>query len=133
MITESLKSHFLNLYHIALCDLQIEPVELEKLYSIGLEKGVTPSEIDSIVLHPDKIKFFVPNTLDLKIEFLYDLAQISWSDGVIDQNERNTLELFCKKFGFDQENISPVVDFVLDEVSKNTALSEVLKIVNQNL
>ena len=54
MLTDLLKSHFLNLYHIALCDMQIEPVELEKLYSIGIEKGISTSEIDSIVLHPDK-------------------------------------------------------------------------------
>ena len=133
MLTDLLKSHFLNLYHIALCDMQIEPVELEKLYSIGIEKGISTSEIDSIVLHPDKIKFHAPNTLDLKIELLYDMALIAWSDGVIDVNERNTMELFCKKFGFEEENITTIVDFVLDEGNKKTELVEVLKIVNQNL
>ncbi len=133
MLTDSLKSHFLNLYHIALCDLQIDPIELEKLYSIGIDKGISPSDIDSIVLHPDQVKFVIPDTLELKIEYLYDLAIISWSDDIIDDNERNTLEIFCKKFGFDSENISSVVDFILDEARKNTTLSEVQSIVNQNI
>ncbi|WP_395051737.1 hypothetical protein [Flavobacterium sp.] len=133
MVTESQKSHFLNLYHIALCDMQIEPIELEKLYLIGVEKGISNEEIDTIVLHPDKIKFHVPESVDQKIEYLFELAQIAWSDGKIDQNEKLTLELFCSKFGFAQEHVSTITQFILDEVEKNTKLSEVLSIVNQNL
>jgi uncharacterized tellurite resistance protein B-like protein len=133
MVTELQKSHFLNLYHIALCDMQIEPSELEKLYLIGSEKGITSQEIDSIVLHPDKVKFIIPESIEQKIEYLYELAQIAWSDGKIDSNEKFTLELFCSKFGFEQENISTITKFVLDEVEKKTKLSDVLSIVQQNL
>ena len=133
MVTESQKSHFLNLYHIALCDMQIEPTELEKLYLIGSEKGITSEEIDSIVLHPDKIKFIIPESIEQKIEYLYDLAQIAWSDGKIDNNEKFTLELFCSKFGFEQDHISTITQFILDEVEKKTKLSDVLLIVRQNL
>lgn len=133
MITETQKSHFLNLYHMALCDIQIEPIELEKLYLIGIDKGISSFEVDNIVLHPDKVKFIAPQSIEQKIEYLYDLAQIAWSDRIIDINERNTLELFCSKFGFEKEHISTITQFILDEVEKGTKLSDVLSIVHQNL
>lgn len=133
MITESQKSHFLNLYHIALCDMQIEPVELEKLYLIGMARGVTTQEIDVIVLHPDRVKFIVPESVEQKIEYLFELAQMAWSDGKIDPNEKSTLDLFCSKFGFEQENISTITQFILDQVEKKAKLSDVLSIVKQNL
>lgn len=133
MVTETQKSHFLNLYHIALCDMQIEPIELEKLYLLGIEKGISMEDIDAIVLHPDKVKFFIPESVDQKIEYLYDLAQIAWSDGKIDQNEKVTLELFCSKFGFEQEHVSTITQFILDEVEKKTNLNDILSIVHQNL
>jgi len=130
---EKLKSHFLNLYHMALSDTVIDTKELEMLYLIGEEKGISKTEINSVVLEPNTINFVAPETILEKIESLYDFARIAWADGRIDDNEKRLLEIFSAKFGFEEENIPTIVQFLLDEAQKDTAKEDVFKIVNQNL
>lgn len=128
-----LQSHFLNLYSIALADAQIEATELEALYKIGQEKGIEPSAIDEIILHPDKVKFIFPDTLEEKIIYLYDFAKIVLADGVIDKNERVTLELFCNRFGFEEENVHAIADFLIAAAKNNMGLNDLLQFINENL
>jgi uncharacterized tellurite resistance protein B-like protein len=128
-----LKGHFLNLYHMALTDAEVDTKELEMLYIIGKEKGITKAEIDAVVVQPDSIKFSSPKTLIEKVECLYDFARIAWADGKIDNNEKILMEYFSSRFGFQDENISTIVEFLLDEVEKGTSKDEVFKIVNENI
>lgn len=41
--------------------------------------------------------------------------------------------MFSKKFGFVQENIPTIVQFLLDAAQKDTAKEDIFKIVNENL
>jgi uncharacterized tellurite resistance protein B-like protein len=132
-LDEIQKGHFLNLYHMALCDVEVDTTELEALYRIGEEKGIDKAEIDSIVLRPDLIKFSPPETILEKMEYLYDLAQIAWADGKIDASERRAMDMFSAKFGFQEENIPIIIQFLVDEAEKGTTKEQVLKIVSENL
>lgn len=129
----TLKGHFLNLYHMALSDAEVDTTELEMLYKIGEEKGVSRIEIDEVVIRPDTIKFSPPESVLEKIESLYDFARIAWADGKIDENEERVMTMFCKKFGFEKENVPTIVKFLLDEAHKGTSKEEILKIVTENL
>jgi uncharacterized tellurite resistance protein B-like protein len=129
----SLKGHFLNLYHIALSDLQVATTELEMIYKIGEEKGVSRAEIDEIVISPDSVKFTAPESVLEKIESLYDFARIAWADGKIDENEERIMTLFCTKFGFELENVPTIVKFLLEEAQKETSKEIIFKIVSENL
>lgn len=130
---EKLKNHFLNLYHMALSDTEIDASELTLIYLIGEEKGITKEEINAVVLQPDSIRFYFPETVFEKVDSLFDLARIAWADGIIDDNERKLLNLFAKKFGFEDENIPTIVQLLLDEVKKGTTRDELLKIVTNNI
>ena len=130
---EQLKSHFLNMYHMALSDTQIDISELKVLYTIGEERGISKEEIDSIVLRPDLIKFSSPKDVYEKIEYLYDFARIAWADGVIDENEKRLLHTLGKKFGFEEENIFEIAEFLLEEAEKKTPKELIFKIVTENL
>jgi uncharacterized tellurite resistance protein B-like protein len=127
-----LQSHFLNLYAMALSDMQIDTVELETLYRIGQDKGIEKSQIDNVILHPDKVRFTFPDTLEEKIVHLFDFAKVILADGKVDQNERKTLELFCARFGFEDDNIISIADFLLDSATKGVSINELLSIINQN-
>lgn len=129
----TLKGHFLNLYHMALSDAEVDTTELEMLYKIGEEKGVSKIEIDELVIRPDKIKFTTPETVLEKIESLYDFARIAWADGKIDENEERAMAMFCSKFGFENENVPIIVKFLLDEAQKGTSKEIIFKIVSENL
>lgn len=132
-LEHTLKSHFLNLYHMALSDTEADTRELEMLYLIGEEKGISRSEIDQAVIGADQIKFTIPETILEKIESLYDFARIAWADGKVDANEKQLLGLFCRKFGFEEVNIPLIVEFLLEEAEKGTDKSDIFKIVNENL
>jgi len=130
---DKLKSHFLNLYAMALSDSQIGTVELEMLYKIGEEKGVDKSQIDHVILNPGNVKFSLPETLNEKVIYLYDFAKIILADGVVDENERKMLELFCNRFGFEEENVSSIADFLIGSAKDNIPVNDLLLIINENL
>ncbi len=128
MIDEVLKSHFLNLYHILLSDTVVDPTELATLYAIGIEKGVDKEEINQLLFTPCQI--VIPQALETKIEYLYDFARMIWSDNNIDENELQTLKLFCRKFGFYEENIEEICQFLLERAKQRMTTQEVINQIN---
>ncbi len=132
-MTDILQSHFLSLYALALSDTQIDTLELESLYKIGQEKGIEKSEIDNVILNPDKVKFTFPDSLNEKITYLYDFAKIILADGVVDKHERTTLELFCNRFGFEEENIPSIAEFLISSAKENMEVTTLLQLINENL
>jgi uncharacterized tellurite resistance protein B-like protein len=118
---------------MAISDANADVRELEMLYQIGQARGVTRAEIDTLLLQPNQAGITQPETVLEKIECLYDLSLIAWADGSVDPQERKALELFCSRFGFKDENISQLCDFVLEEASRNTSKEQLLQMVSQNL
>jgi hypothetical protein len=132
-LTPELKTHFLNLYQMALSDSQIDIRELETLYRIGEARGVGRTDIDALLLQPGPANFSPPDTILEKVDCLYDLCLIAWADGVLDQDEKQTLELYCSRFGFRDENIAIICEFLLEKASKGTPKEQVLSTVSQSL
>ncbi|MDD4111377.1 MAG: hypothetical protein PHS54_07580 [Clostridia bacterium] len=132
-ITDDLKSHFLNLYSIALSDCQIDTVELNLLYRIGEENNVPKESIEYLILHPNDVRFTMPDDILKKIEYLFDFARMIYADKVIDPAEVQIMKKFCSKFGFADENLEELANFFINEVQKGTSKHEIFNIVNQNL
>ncbi len=124
-ITPSIKSHFLNLYNLALSDNTIDASELELLYKIGLEKGIDKEEINEIVLSPGTT-IIIPNNIEEKISNLYDLARLAWADEEIKVEEIELIKKFCSKYGFLDENVSDIAKYLLEKAKENTPPEEIL-------
>ena len=58
---------------------------------------------------------------------------MTWADGKVDEFERNALIRFCKIFGFVDENILEIADFLLEEAKKGTNKNSLMQIINNNL
>lgn len=129
---QSLQSHFLNLYSMALSDTQIDTAELEIIYRIGQTKGIDKNSIDEIILNPDKVKFTPPKSIEEKILYLFDFAKIIISDGIIDENEKNTLKIFCSKFEFEDDNINSIVEFLIEAATNNLQNEDIIKMIKEN-
>ncbi|ALL06071.1 hypothetical protein AQ505_11555 [Pedobacter sp. PACM 27299] len=112
-IPEKLKAHFLRLYQMAICDEDFSAIELKMLYSFAEDRGITAKNLDEILLRPINSKNHFPESIEEKIEYLYDLSLMIWADGVVDENERAALEKYIKMFGFLEENIPQIADFFL--------------------
>jgi len=125
-ITEKLKAHFLRLYQMAICDNNFSELELKMLYRFAEERGITAQNLDKILLNPIDSKTMLPESLNEKIEYLYDLTLMIWADEQIDDNERSALEKYIQLFGFVDENIAGIADYFLDAVKLGKTKNEII-------
>jgi len=132
MLTEELKSHFLNMYLIAMSDNDFDEKEMNTIIKIGEDKGITKKEFENIIINPTSISFKIPNDTIVKIEYLFDFAKIIWADGKVDEKERISLFDFCLKFDFDEEASKELTEWLL-EIAKNDLNHEQLHIEIEKL
>lgn len=126
MISTELKSHFLRLYQIAFSDDNFDVLEMQMLYKFAEERGVTKEQLNEILLNPSH-NSSIPETLELRVEYLYDLAIMIWADGKVTEDEYTTLKKYCKKFEFLDENITDLADYLLDCAKEGISKEKIIK------
>ncbi|CAM1358398.1 conserved hypothetical protein [Tenacibaculum sediminilitoris] len=125
-ITTELKSHFLRLYEMAFADEDFDVLEMQMLYKFAEERQISKQELDNILLSSQQ-ENLIPERLELKIEYLYDLAVMIWADEKVTEDEMVTLKKYCLKFGFLEENIEELTDFLIENAKKHTPKAALLK------
>ena len=123
------KSQFLALYRMVLADGVIDPLELETIYRIGTESyGLTQDEItDSLQNAGTSLQ--LPQTIEDKVKFLFNLAEVAWADGVIEPSEKELLRKYVIQLGFEEENAHQITEFMLNAVEKGQTVEEILSII----
>ncbi|WP_452223497.1 hypothetical protein [Lacinutrix chionoecetis] len=129
MISTELKSHFLRLYQIAFSDDNFDILEMQMLYSFAEERGLTKEQLNEILLNPSHDSS-IPESLELRVEYLYDLAVMIWADGKVTDDEYNTLKKYCKKFEFLDENIIELTDYLLESAKKGVNKEDIIRDIN---
>ena len=132
MISTELKSHFLRLYQMAFSDDNFDIVELQMLYKFAEERGVTKDELDNILLHPSH-ETSIPNSIEKRIEYLYDLSVMIWADNIVTDDEKATLKKYCLKFGFLDENIEDLSNFLLDKAKEGLTKEALINLIQEEL
>ncbi|GAA4163950.1 hypothetical protein GCM10022217_33740 [Chryseobacterium ginsenosidimutans] len=125
-ITENLKAHFLRLYQMAICDDDFSALELKMLYKCAEERGISSKNLDEILLNPINLKSLVPQTIEEKVDYLYDLTVMIWADGIVSPNEYSAMEKYVLMFGFLEENVTAIVDYLIEAVKIGKNKSEIL-------
>ncbi len=129
-ISAELKSHFLRLYKMALSDDDFDVLELNMLYHFAEERGIPKEELEKLLLNPIDHESAIPESLDKRIEYLYDLAKMIWADEKITEDERNTLKKYCKKFEFLDENVEELTKYLLTCAQKGVKVEEIINQIN---
>tara|TARA_B100001059_G_C17674459_1_gene496249 strand:- start:549 stop:953 length:405 start_codon:yes stop_codon:yes gene_type:complete len=124
-INTELKSHFLRLYQIALSDENFSHLEMQLLYKFAEERAISKIELDAI-LTGYAGDVIVPQTLEMKIEYLYDFALMIWADEVVSIDEEITLKKYIKVFGFIEENIDELSAYLLRSAKEHKPKNEIL-------
>ncbi len=130
ILSENLKLHFLRLYKIALSDSQFNTLDIKWLYDFALKTGISEKYLDEILQSSSNIQDNFPETLNEKVELMYDLSQMIWADGKVDEKERYALEKYIRIFGFLEENIVPLADFFIEAVQDGISKNEILQKIN---
>ena len=125
-ITENLKAHFLRLYQMAICDDDFSALELKMLYKCAEERGISSKNLDEILLNPINIKSLVPQTIEEKVDYLYDLTVMIWADGIVSPNEYSAMEKYVLMFGFLAENVKAIVDYLIEAVKIGKNKTDIL-------
>lgn len=130
VMTIQLKSHFLRLYEMALSDDNFDVLELQMLYYLAEERGISKEELDKLFLSPVHEESGIPEDLHVRIAYLYDLTCVMWADGKITGDELNTLKKYCKKFEFLEENIDDLANYLISCVQNGIEKNEIIKQLN---
>lgn len=127
-----LKSHFLSLYCMVMADGIVDAKELGALYRIGRENyQISVEEINKAVTSAGT-SFVAPEKITDRIGILYEMAEIAWADGKIDEMEKSLLSRYAVRLGFKKENATDIADFILQEVKKGTRLEQIIDAVVNN-
>lgn len=128
-MNEKLKPLFLNLYAMVLADDKVDPQEIATLYEIGSrDYGLTPSDVNQYSF--GKKVPYEPQTLEEKVRFLYNLGEIAWADGVIDEKEKSLLKDYAAKLNFLDENLDTITNVIL-EATQPSSKKEFEQLMNE--
>lgn len=124
---EKLKSHFLNIFCMTAADDNVDPRELETMFSIGeKDYGLTKQEIEEAIVKGNTA-FYKPETFEERVRYLYDLALIAWADKKLEDSERIFLKKYALKFDVNEEKVDEFVDFLLEKAKLNRPVEEIIK------
>lgn len=129
MISTELKSHFLRLYQIAFSDDNFDVLEMQMLYKFAEERGFSKEQLNEVLLNPSHDSS-IPESLEKRVEYLYDLAVMIWADKKVTEDEYITLKKYCRKFEFLEDNIKELADYLLDSAKKDIPKEEIIKNIN---
>ena len=125
-IPMELKSHFLRLYQMALSDDNFSHLEMQLLYKFAQERGVSQLELENILTgHSGKVT--IPESIEKRIEYLYDFALMIWADDIVTEDERIALNKYILKFEFLEENVEALSTYLLENAKQDTPKEAILK------
>ncbi len=118
---------------MALVDSKFDEKEIAILYRLGEEKGIPRDKIDTMLLSPAGSGHLQPpETLSEKIEYLYDYAKMILADGVVHDDEIRTLEKFCGRFQFEENNIPLIAQLLIEAAKNDMPKTDLIDFVTQN-
>lgn len=114
---------------MAFSDDNFDVLEMKMLYKFAEDRGLTKEQLNDILLNPSHDSS-IPESLEQRVEYLYDLAVMIWADEKVTDDEYITLKKYCKKFEFLDENIDQLAEYLLDSAKKNISKEEIIKEIN---
>tara|TARA_B110000285_G_C15008445_1_gene555154 strand:+ start:778 stop:1128 length:351 start_codon:yes stop_codon:yes gene_type:complete len=116
---------------MAFSDDNFDKLELKMLYYFAEKRGISEEQLQQVLLNPLMEDTEIPDTINEKIDYLNDLAKMIWADGIVTDDERNTLLKYCKRFGFLDENLKGLVDFLLECAKENLSVEDIIIKINE--
>lgn len=116
---------------MVMADGVVEAKELESLYRIGRENyNLSSEEINKCVISSGST-FIPPTNSEDCISILYEMAEVAWADGKIDNTEIDLLARYAVRFGYKEENAKDIANFLLSQVKNGVCKSDVInQIIN---
>lgn len=125
-ITPEQRNHLIDLYRLALVDEDFDMREVFLLTELCKKYNVNLNEI-SIKLTSTKHEVLIPESVEERIKYLYELTQMAWADNIIQDCERDMLRNYALRYDFLEENVDSIVDYLIDSVRDGKTLESIYK------
>ncbi|WP_339700415.1 hypothetical protein [uncultured Marixanthomonas sp.] len=114
---------------MAFSDDNFDRLEMQMLYNFAEQRGLTKEQLNEILLNPSH-DTAIPESVEARVEYLYDLAVMIWADEVVTEDEYVTLKKYCQKFEFLEENITELTDYLLEAAKKKLPKEKIIQAIN---
>lgn len=128
------EDHFAAMVRVAMSDGLINGAEKAFLDRLALNLNISDQEYKQILKDYKTHPINPPLSYDKRLERLYDLARMVWSDHIEEKGQVKMLRKFCIGLGFNPENVKYITDKALTLVHYEVDLEEFterMKTMNQ--
>ncbi len=128
------KSYFAALVKIAFIDSSMSDEELRYLEKMSMNLGLSSDEFVKILKYPDKYPLDPPLDYNDRIEQLFNLTNMIFSDNEVKLNEVKLVRSLAIGLGFPTDNAEKITDEAIHLIMNNNNLHDfaiAIKQVNQ--
>ena len=128
------EDHFASIVRVAMSDGIINEAEKAFLDLLATRLDITETQYKEILKDYKSHPINAPHSYDTRLERLFDLARMVWSDHIEGPNQLVLLEKLCIGLGFNQDNVKYIADKALTLVHYEVNLedfTEKMKKMNQ--
>ena len=122
------KGHFSSIVRVATTNGVISTEEKLFLDKLARQLEISPEEYEEILENPLKYPINPPYLYTQRLERLYDLSRMVYTDHVLGQKQKNILQKFAIALGFTPSNVTYIVDkalsLMVQEVDLDTFIYE---------
>jgi uncharacterized tellurite resistance protein B-like protein len=115
---EELKAHLVNLFLVAAADGRISRDEFELLFQLGRKLGFSDQELARITESHDHIEAHLPDTLEERVQHLYDLISMVLADHKIDPREVDLCQKIAVHYGIEPSIVTELVQMLIEASSQ---------------
>jgi len=125
------KTYFAALVKIAFADGAMDEKELKFLEKMSLNLDISSEEFVKILKNPDRYPIDPPLDYNDRIEQLYNLTNMVFSDDEIKLNEVKLVRSLTVGLGFPTDNVEKITDEAIHLVMNNNNLHNFTKAIKQ--
>ncbi len=125
-ITPEQRNHLIDLYKLALVDEDFDMREVFLLTELCKKYDVDLNEI-TIKLTSTEHEELIPESIEERVKYLYELTQMAWADNIIQDSERDMLRNYALRYDFLEENVDGIVDYLIESIRNGKTLEDIYK------
>lgn len=120
----------MNLYKMALIDEDFDMRELFLLTNLCKQYNLEVDDIAISLTNEQQQLEAIPESIEDRIKYLYELTQLAWADGVIQDSERALIRSLIIRYDFLEENVDSIMDYLIDSVKNGKSLDTIYREFN---
>ncbi|MFT4801403.1 MAG: putative tellurite resistance protein B-like protein [Flavobacteriaceae bacterium] len=127
------KAHFASIASIAMSDGKISENEQALLQTLAIKLGVNSSDMVEVLKNPAKYPIIPSNSIEERLERMYDLFDMIFSDHKIDEKELGLIKKYAIGLGYNSINANELIQNSIDIYSGGISFNEYQYLINNRL